>query len=301
MDAWIPVTLLAALAQTARFGLQKQLKVTRLSSAGATFSRYLYSVPLAVVGALAYAAATGQGWPDLTGAFWGYLILGGATQILATICVMSLFARRSFSVGIAFTKTTVLMAVPVGWLLLGDTTSALGFVAIAVGFAGVILLSDIPGDAGAGFARRVLNKGTALGLASGLLFALAGVGYRGAVLEMGALDAVFRALFALAIATILQTAAMAIWMRLRESGEIGRVMETWRIAWLVGLASMIGSTCWFVAFSMQNVAYVNALGQVELLFSLAVTAFWFRENITWREAQGGALLMVSILALVLVA
>ena len=301
MELWIPVTLLAALAQTVRFGLQRQLKTTRLSSTGATLARYLYSVPLAGFGAVIYAAVTGQVWPALTLGFWGYLTLGGGTQILATVCMMGLFARRNFSVGIAFTKTTVLMAVPVGWVLLGDTASLWGILAIFIGFVGVVILSDIPSDSGAGFARRITNPATGLDLAAGFLFALAGVGYRGAVLEMGAIDPVFRALFSLACATVLQTAVLTVWMHAREPGEVTRVIKAWRIAGLVGIASMIGSTCWFIAFAMQNVAYVNALGQVELLFSLALTVFVFKEKISAREVQGGVLLMVSILALILLA
>lgn len=301
MDAWIPVTLLAALAQTARFGLQRQLKTTRLSSLGATFARYVYSAPLAIFALLAYGLAADYPVPQLSLSFWAYLILGAGTQIIATVCMMGLFARRNFSVGIAFTKTTVLMAVPVGWVLLGDTTSVWGFVAIFIGFVGVIVLSDIPSDTGLRFSRRIINPATGLGLAAGLLFALAGVGYRGAVLAMPEQDPIFRALVALACGTALQTAVMAVWMRLRDTGEIGRVFAAWRIAGLVGVASMIGSTCWFIAFTMQNVAYVNALGQVELLFSLALTVFVFREKITTREIQGGVLLMVSILALILLA
>lgn len=301
MELWIPVTLLAATAQTVRFGLQRQLKTTRLSSAGATFSRYVFSAPFVVVIALIYARATGQGWPQTSPAYWGLLVLGGAAQILATACVMTLFARRSFSVGIAFTKTTVLMAVPVGWIMLGDTTSVFGFAAILIGFLGVLLLSDVPDDTKRGFLHRVFNLGTALGLLAGILFAIAGVGYRGAILDLPEGDAFFRATMTLAFATVLQTGAMAIWMRLREAGEIGRVLAAWRIAGLVGVASMIGSICWFVAFSMQNVAYVNAVGQVELLMSLALTVFVFKEKISPREWQGGALLMVSILALILYA
>ena len=118
MDLWIPVTLLAALAQTMRFGLQRQLKTTQLSSTGATFARYVFSAPLAILGVAIYAFIRDFGWPDLVPSFWGYLVLGGGTQILATVCMMGLFARRNFSVGIAFTKTTVLMAVPLGWVVL---------------------------------------------------------------------------------------------------------------------------------------------------------------------------------------
>jgi len=54
-----------------------------------------------------------------------------------------------------------------------------------------------------------------------------------------------------------------------------------------------------VAFTLQNVSYVKALGQVELLLSLAVTVFIFRERITSREIQGGALILASVLVLIL--
>ena len=248
MDLWIPVTLLAALAQTARFGLMRQLKVTRLSSTGATFARYVFVAPLAIGLALIYGGLNGLGWPQTTALFWVYVAVAGTTQIIATVCVMALFARRNFSVGITFTKTTVLMSVPVGFIFLGDSTSFLGFVAIVIGFVGVLLLSDPQGDVTRNFMRRAFNVGSALGLASGVIFAVAGVSYRGAVLELEAGDAFFRATFVLAIATVLQTAIMAVWMALRESGEMTRVLRAWRITGLVGLTSMIGSTCWFVAF-----------------------------------------------------
>jgi len=301
MDPWIPVTLLAALAQTARFGLMRQLKVTRLSSTGTTFARYVFVAPLAIGLALVYGVLNGLGWPDTTALFWVYVAVAGTAQILATVCVMALFARRNFSVGIAFTKTTVLMSVPVGFILLGDTTSVLGFVAIVLGFVGVLLLSDPQGDVTRNIVRRAFNMGSAFGLASGVIFAVAGVSYRGAVLEVATGDAFFRAVFVLAIATVLQTVMMAVWMALRESGEMARVLRAWRITGLVGLTSMIGSTCWFVAFSMQNVAYVNAVGQIELLFSLVITMFVFRERISPREWQGGAILTASILMLILYA
>ncbi|MFT5631570.1 MAG: hypothetical protein ACI9HB_002751, partial [Gammaproteobacteria bacterium] len=42
MELWIPITLGAALAQTLRFMLQKQLKTTQLSTAGTTFARFVY-------------------------------------------------------------------------------------------------------------------------------------------------------------------------------------------------------------------------------------------------------------------
>ena len=43
---WIPITLLAALAQTLRFMFQKRLRIATLSTGGATFARFLYAAPL---------------------------------------------------------------------------------------------------------------------------------------------------------------------------------------------------------------------------------------------------------------
>jgi len=108
-----------------------------------------------------------------------------------------------------------------------------------------------------------------------------------------------RAGYTLAIVTAAQTAVMALWLRGREPGQMRAVVAAWRIAALVGLASMVGSFCWFMAFTLQNAAYVNALGQVELLFSLVASVVVFRERISRREGLGMALLTCSILVLIL--
>lgn len=297
----MPITLLAALAQTARFGLQKQLKSTRLSTGGATFARFIYSSPLVIIGVLIYANLTGQALPGIAPIFWAYALVGGTTQILATMCVVALFAHRNFAVGITFKKTEVVMSVLVGLVILGEGVSWLGFGAILIGLLGVVVLSDPPQASGAPWHRRIFNRAAGLGLTSGVLFACSGVGYRGASLSLEGGDVFLRATLTLACVTAAQTIGMAIWLRLREPSEITRVLTAWRIAGLVGLTSMVGSTCWFVAFTLQTVAYVTALGQVELLFSLALSVFFFRERISRREVQGGGLLMASILVLVVVA
>jgi drug/metabolite transporter (DMT)-like permease len=68
---------------------------------------------------------------------------------------------------------------------------------------------------------------------------------------------------------------------------------------LVGQTSKAGSFCWLLAISLQNAAYVKAVGQVELLLSLLASVLFFKETVTRREMLGMALLVLSILALVL--
>jgi drug/metabolite transporter (DMT)-like permease len=298
MEVWILITIGAATAQTLRFMLQKRLKGMALSTAGATFARFVYSSPLVAIIALGYAASTGQGAPDIPPAFWPYAFAGGTTQILATMCVVALFSHRNFAVGITFKKTEVLLSAFFGFVILGDTFTLPTIMAMLVGLAGVLLLSDPPGGVGP-WHQRIFNRATALGLGAGILFGVSGNGYRGASLSLGDGDVFYRAIITLALVTAFQTLAMALWLVWRERGEIMRVLRAWRVAGLVGITSMIGSICWFTAFTLQNAAYVNAVGQIELLFSLLIGAFVFGEKVSMREWQGLSLLTVSIIMLVL--
>ena len=94
MEPWVLFSVLAAAAQTMRFAVQKVLVGAALSPAAATWARFLWSWPLVVALAFAYGRATGADFPEFTPTFLIYAILGGAFQILATVCTVSLFSMR---------------------------------------------------------------------------------------------------------------------------------------------------------------------------------------------------------------
>lgn len=295
MDAWIPITVAAAAAQTVRFMIQKHLASGTLSPTGATLARFLYSAPLAAAFVAAYAETQDSGLPSLDPVFWIYAVGGGLSQILATIAVVALFAHRNFAVGITLKKTEVILTALVGWIVLGDRISPLGGAALLIGLVGVLWLSD----SGAGGVRlRIWNRAAALGILSGVFFAFSAVGYRGAVLAVNTDDTVLRAGLTLAIVTTVQTLVMVAWLLWRDRAGLVAVVATWRTSALVGLFSLIGSFCWFAAFSLQTAAYVFALGQIELIFSIFAATLWFRERITGREFAGMAILTASIVLLV---
>ncbi len=299
IPAWVGITLFAALTQALRFMFQKQLVNAGLSATATTFARFVFAAPIVVLIAWGYAMWTGQGPPGVSPAFWGYVVAGGVSQILATICVVAIFAHRNFAVGITLKKTEVLQSVLVGFLILGDTVSLLGLFAILVGICGVLLLADPP-EADGPWRQRILNRAVALGLLSGFFFGLSGVSYRGASLSLADGDTFYRASTAMAFVVVFQLISLAAWLHLREAGQIVAVFRAWRTVALVGLTSMIGTLCWFSAFTLQSAGYVNAVGQVELLFSIAIGALVFGETVTKREWQGMALLSLSIIVLVLV-
>lgn len=298
MIVWIPVSIAAAAFQTVRFMLQKILSSVTLSPGGATFARFAYSAPFILGGLAIYLMLSGQALPVLGGKFWVFATIGGTSQILATVCVVALFKQRNFAVGITFKKTEVIQTAIVGLLVLGDTVSLWGWVAILIGLSAVLVLSKAPNATGAWW-QHLTNRAALLGLGSGVLFAFSAVSYRGASLQLSELEPVFRAGVTLAAVVSLQTVFMVIWLALREPGEIARVWAARRVAVWVGLTSLGGSFCWFWAFTLQNAAYVKAVGQIELLLSLLASVLFFKEKVTSRELLGMGLLILSILALVL--
>ncbi|WP_109467360.1 DMT family transporter [Albibacillus kandeliae] len=298
MELWIPVTVAAATFQTLRFMLQKTLSATRLSAAGATFARFVYSAPVILAILAIWLKLTGTELPAVTPLFWTYAAVGGLTQILATVLVVLLFKQRNFAVGITFKKTEVMQTALVGAIVLGEGISLGGFLAILVGLAAVLVLSKTPDVAGPWW-RALVTPASLTGLASGALFAVSGVTYRGASLQLDA-EAPLRAGVTLAAVVTMQTLAMTIWLLWRDPGQIRAVWVARCTAVWVGLTSLAGSFCWFLAFTLQNAAYVNALGQVEMVLSLLASVLFFRETIHRREMLGMALLGVSLLTLILV-
>jgi len=298
MELWIPITIAAAFSQNLRFMLQKHLKSTRLSVAGATFARFLYSAPLIALIAVIYMQMKGATLPAAQPVFWVYVVVGGLSQIIGTMCIVALFSQRNFAVGMTFQKTEVIMSAIVGYIILGEALSGWGILAILVGFIGLILLSDAPGSSGSQV-RRLFNLASGLGILSGVSFAFSAVSYRGAVLALATDDTFLRANLTLAVVTAFQTTVMALWLWQRETGQLTKVLGAWRVAAIMGVSSMIGSLCWFTAFALQTVAYVKGLGQIELLFGAVASYFYYKERSTRREISGMIVLLSSILLLIL--
>ncbi|NIZ10131.1 DMT family transporter [Pseudooceanicola sp. HF7] len=295
MSQWILFTLAAVVFQTGRFMLQKHLSGTGLSPSGATFARFLWSAPLVWAALLASGLADPQIWSALPPAFWAQSVLGGITQILATICVVALFRSRNFAVGVTLKKTEVLITAFVGVVALGEFVSLPALLAMLCGLVGVLLMTEVPGGKGL---ARFANRAAALGLASGVFFAVSGVTYRGASLLVTG-EALTRALVTLGAVVTSQLLLMAVWLAWRESGEITRVLRGWRVTSLVGLTSVFGSYCWFVAFTLQNAAYVYTIGQFEVVLSLLASVLFFHEKVSWRELLGICAVTASVLALIL--
>ena len=294
MELWIPITLAAAAVQTIRFMLQKTLRATHLSTSGATFARFGFGAPLAVM-VCAWVLWV-YGVPEVQMGFLAFALVGGVAQIIATMATVALFQRRNFAVGLTFAKLEVILTAGLGAVILGDFVGPWALAAMALGVVGVLALSEVD----KGGAIRVFSPSTGLGLTAALLFGVSSICYRGASFEVVSDLAIVRSSITLAFVTSAQALGMALAMRWREPGQLRLVFQNWRVAGLVGLTSMLGSLGWFTAFTLQNAAYVKAVAQIELVFGALASLLWFREGLSRRELFGLLLVGASVIAVILV-
>ena len=299
IELWIPFTIVGGFFQNLRSALQKHLK-SRLSDAGATYVRFFYAWPFAALylwGVNNFGNAT---VPSFNAEFLVYCVLGGVAQIVFTFLLIYLFSFRNFAVGTTYSKTEVAQVAILGFLFLGDTLSGVATAAVALCLVGVLVLSAAQTHV---TLRTLLSslteKATLIGIASGAFLGASVVFYRGAILALEEGDFLIRAAFALAVTTVIQTAVMGVYLRIREPGQLTAVVTSWRVSLSVGVVGVLTSICWFTAFAIQNAAYVRALGQIELVFTFIASAFVFKERTTVLEYLGIGLIIAAILMLVL--
>jgi drug/metabolite transporter (DMT)-like permease len=95
----------------------------------------------------------------------------------------------------------------------------------------------------------------------------------------------------------MQTVLMGSYLALRERDQLAKVILTWRVSALVGLTGVLGSAGWFLAMTLQKVAYVRTVGQVELVFTFIASYFFFKERASRAEIAGIGLIVAGIVVL----
>ncbi len=299
IELWIPVTVAAAFFQNLRSALQRHLK-GRLSNSGAAYVRFFYAWPLALAYVWGLNAWGGLALPTPNAVFLVYCVLGGLSQILFTVFLLWMFSFRNFAVGTTFSKLEVVLVAILGALILGDGLPAIAIVAIAISALGVVALSlGQTKITVRTLLAGLLEKPTLIGLVCAAFLGGSVVFYRGAALSLGHDNVPMTAAYALAVSLVLQTVMMGLYLAWREPLQLRAVLREWRWAGAVGVAGMLASVGWFTAFTLQNAAYVRAVGQIELVFTFVASTAVFGERVDWRETLGILLVAAGILLLVL--
>jgi len=297
-EAWIPLTIAGAFFQNLRSALQKHLKA-HLSTAGATYVRFFYAWPFAVLYVFGLSHFGGFDIPKPNATFLVYCVLGGLAQIAFTFLLVWLFSFRNFAAGTIYSKTETVQVAILGLLILGDPLSTGAIIAILVSLVGVLALSMAETQVSMrNLVKSLGDKPTLIGLACGAMLGASVVLFRGAGLALDEGNYLIRAAMALSVSVVIQTVLMGAYLAWREPDQLKAVVVHWRPSLSVGIAGVLASIFWFSAFTLQNAAYVRALGQIELVFTMLASVLFFREKVKGLEILGIAFIIAGILILV---
>lgn len=299
MPLWIPITIAAAFLQNLRSALQRQL-AQDLTATSATYVRFLFGLPVALIYLAALLHFSPNATPEPGELFFLYAVIGGVAQIIGTVLLVALFAFRNFTVGTTYSKTETVQTVLVSLLILGESISLGAGVGIVVSLIGVMAISVARTEVTARTLLTSLGERAALmGIGSGAAYGIAAVCYRAASLSLEMDGFLIPAAYTLAWVLALQTVLMTLWLLVRDRASLVATLVQWPASLAIGVAGALGSIGWFTAMTLENAAYVRALGQIELVFTFAVSWFWFKEQSNRREVAGILLVVGGLVLLVL--
>ena len=293
---WAVFTVIAAFTQTLRNAMQRELTGS-LGTVGATHVRFLFGFPFAVVFLAGVLITTGSPLPRPGLSFWPWVFDGALAQIAATALMLAAMGERSFVVTIAYIKTEPIQVAVFGLIFLGDIVTWPMMAAILIATAGVVIMStkaSLVGKRESEGSRLGGIRPTLLGLASGGMFALSAIGFRGAILSLGLPNYVVAATFTLAVGIVLQAVLLSLYLGLRHPTVLFAILRAWKPSLLAGLAGAIASQFWFLAFALATAASVRTLALIEVLFAQLVARFAFGQRTTAREAFGMVLVVGGV-------
>ena len=298
MEPWIPITLVAALAQTGRTAIQRHMKVP-LGDYGASAIRFVYAVPFAWLWLFFVLSLSNQRFPEpgLEFVIWG--TIGGLSQIFFTIFLVQLFSYKNFLVGIAFSKSEVLLAAIIEAIFFSAAISVQFGIAILLGIVSVLLLS-LRGNTFSWTELRLSlhSPATIVGLLSGATLAISVVSFRMAINSLPEPDFLLRASATAAMVIVGQALGMAAYLFIFRRPELKAALVLWRPGIAAGLFGAISTAGWFAAFALHRAAPVRAVGQAEIVFAMVFTVLVFHQRLTRIEVLGVLLLVSSILLVI---
>ena len=291
-EIWIPITIFAAFSQNLRSIYQKKLQ-KNISNISSTYTRFLFGLPFVFIYFLFLYNYSNTTFlvSNINLQFIFYCLIGGISQIIATFLLLKIFMTNNFSVATAYSKTEPIQAAFFGFILLSDPISFIGFIGILIGLIGIMITSTKKVNLSINF----FNLSVFYGLLSGSLFGLAAVLFRGASHSLFSIDYILTSSFTLLIAIGIQTLILTIYILIKDIKQFYLLYLNWKDSLIVGFFGAFASICWFYAMSVQNVAYVRALGQIELIFTILASIFYFKEKIIKTEILGILITLTGIL------
>lgn len=291
---WIPATICAALAQTARNVTQRGL-TQAIGTVGATQVRFLYGLPFSILFLIGVCLLQGTRPPAADTTFLLFCAGGALAQVLATGLMLQAMRGQGFAVVTAYVKTEPAQVAVFAFAVLGDPLTPLMLTAILVATTGVLMLGRAQGG-GTG-AKSAGPWPMLMGMAAGALFAAAAVFFRGAILGLPEGDFLLRATTTLVWSLAMQTALLVVWLVVMDRAALMGSFRVWKPSLTAGFLGAFASQFWFIGFALTSAANVRTLALIEVLFAYVLSRRLFAQATSRPEIIGLALVVTGVLIL----
>ena len=289
---WAVFTVIAAGGQVLRNAAQKELTET-LGTVGATHVRFLFGLPFGLLFLMLVLIGTGVPFPELNRAMLAWTVVAALAQIGATALLLAAMRERSFVVTTAYAKTEPVQVALFGLVFLGDHVTFGLALAILIATAGVLVVSWPRSNADEIFTW----KPALLGIASGGMFAIAAIGFRGGIRALETPSFVVAATVTLALGLLIQTVVLTTYLAIRDRKVLAEIFRAWRPSLFAGFIGAFASQMWYLAFALETAAKVRTLALVEILFAQILSRNLFKQNLASREALGIGLIVLGVIIL----
>ena len=299
MDSvWIWASVGAAFFQALRYAGLKVLN-QRLSTQVTTYVRILFTLPLLAAYLVGILWWTGEPLPPLSQGLVLYSAIAAICQFVGTVLVVRLFQLGNFAVATLIIKADVIMTALIGTAFFSEVITPIGWVAIVVTMLGVIVISSGRSPAPAPTASAGGTSSAAapalLGLSSALVYALSYLCLREGILAIDpAVGTLVRAAYAVLVMATLSALMVGAYLLMREPRELVRMFAFPKLCWFIGTTSALGSIGWFIATALTNASYVAGVAQVQIVFTLLLSVFYFGERIRALEIAGIAIIVAGL-------
>ena len=282
---WVFFTVGAVILQTFRNAFQSKLS-QHVNTSGVTLARFLFAPPIALAYLITLYQFYPVGIPAFDGTFIAYILVSAVMQIVATSLMVVLFKQKNFAVGAGLAKSEALVAAVLGTLFFGSQLTSLGWLGIIIGAVAVFVLS------GATRKGQLSLKTILTGLACGGSFALTSLFIREAANQLSVPFPVNTA-WGLLWVLCIQTLILSVYISIKEPYVFRQLRRQPALTLAASTTSCFGSVCWFSAMTIQDVASVKTLGQIEVLTTLVISAVMLKTPVKRHEVAGLVLIAVA--------
>lgn len=253
-----------------------------------TLARFIFALPLALI----YISCLYHFQPITEAVHFNlrfaiYVLIAALSQIAATALMVQLFKQKNYAIGVGLAKSEAVLAAIIAVVFLSDHLSLLGWFGVAVGGFAVFLMSK--GRDFSDFSVQTL----CIGIGSGLCFAITSLLVREASLELDNLPFIHRAAWVLLMVIGTQCFLLLMYLGIFRRATLWAMWQRIGLTFRVSLCSFLASLGWFSAMSMQSVPIVKTLGQVEIIFSMLISAYFFKEKLARAEHLGIVLVVIA--------